>query len=355
MARVTSYDSGYVSGQLSLYPETFDSRTQLYEARNNVETRLKQSLTYNGKVVIVDDNSEFPANGILRIGPPPGEPGAAEMVYYSSKTSGVFRGLYRGFAGSRQNPWPRGSHVTQAVFAEHHNAVKDAVINIETNIGTRKLPDPLSLNGILKTQETRFLAPRAVFRAYPTQSLPGTSIRFHNFSTGPLVRFLWDFGDGTTSVDKSPVHIYQNEGLYTVKLNIITSLGAQGIAEKVGYINISNNNIQPFFYVEPYINGTTSGVSLETAVSLGDPALATEFFYMDQTDGNVSQRYWVFDGAGTHDGMHLENNTLNLYDPNIHYTTYTYDKPGTYQPSLLVLFENQQLQRAFLKDRIVVT
>ena len=51
----------------------------------------------------------------------------------------------------------------------------------------------------------------------------------------------------------------------------------------------------------------------------------------------------------------LENNTLAVYDPNVHFTSFVYDKPDSYQPSLLVLFENQQLQRAFLTDRIVVT
>lgn len=355
MAKVTSYDTGYTTGQLSLFPEALDSRSQLYEAKNNVEARLTQSLTYNGKSVIVDGNDDFPSSGILRIGPPPGSPGASEMVYYASKSTGVFRNLTRGFAGSRQNPWPMGSHVTLSVFAEHHNSIKDAVINVETNLGVRDLPTPASLNGILKAQETRFLAPRAIFRAYPTRAVPGTAVRFQNFSTGPLVRFLWDFGDGTTSVEKSPLHVYQNEGSYTVKLNIITALGAQGIAEKVGYINISQNNIRPFFYVQPYINGVTTGMSLQTATSLGDPSLATEFFFMDQTDGNISQRYWIFDGDGTHDGERLENNTLAVYDPNVHFTSFVYDKPDSYQPSLLVLFENQQLQRAFLTDRIVVT
>lgn len=352
--RVSSYDLGYVGGQLSVYPEAIDSRYQLYEAGNNLETKLAQSLTFTGKMILVENNDGFPSSGILRIGPPPGEIGHSEMVYYDSKSKGVFKNLIRGFAGSRQNPWPLGSWVTQSVFAEHHNSVKDAVIKIETNLGLRDLPEPASLNGILKAQETRFYAPRAIFRAYPTKGKPGAKIRFQNFSTGPLLRCLWDFGDGTTSVEKNPMHVYGQEGSYTVKLNIITFLGAQGVATKNGYINISENYIDPFFYVLPMTNGITEGVSQETANSLGDPSLATKFKFVDQTDGNISQRYWVFDGDGLHDGAPLENNTLNVTDPNVHTTTFVYDKPGTYSPSLLILFENQSLERAFLKDSIVV-
>ena len=353
--RVSSYDTGYVGGQLSLYPEALDSRYQLYEAKNNVETRLLQSVNYNSKYIIVEDNSQFPDSGILRIGPPPGQTGMAEMVYYDSKTTGVFKELVRGFAGSRRNPWPQGSYVTQAVFAEHHNALKDALINMEVNLGLADQPEITSLNGILKYQETRFLAPRAVFRAYPTRAVPGTRIRFQNFSTGPLIRYLWDFGDGSTSVERSPEHVYRSEGSYTVTLNIISQLGAQGISTKNGYINISENNIRPFFYVTPYYNGVTEGISLQTAQSLGDESLATNFNFVDQTDGNVSTRYWIFDGNGTSDGETLENNTLTVSDPNVHYARYVYIKPGNYQPSLLILFENQQLERSFLKERIVVT
>jgi len=352
VTRISSKDSGYTVGDLSVFPLALDNRYQLYEAKNNAETKLKQTLTYNGHYVVVENNDKFPSNGILRVGPPPGQAGAAEMIYYDKKSNGIFKDLIRGFAGSRQNPWPSGSFVTNAVFAEHHNATKDALINIETNLGIEVLPSTDTLNWILKNQENKFLAPRALFRAQPIKGPPGTKVRFQNFSTGPLVRYLWDFGDGTTSVERSPVHIYQKEGTYTVKLNIITALGAQGVAEKIGYIIISESERPPFFYVLP---DATPPCSLDYATNvLGDPALATTFTFMDQTDGNIVQRYWVFDGAGTHNGNPVEGNTLAIYDPNVHYTSYVYDVGGTYQPSLLILFENQKLQRAFLQDKLTV-
>lgn len=351
MARISSQDDGYVVGQLSVYPEALDSVYQLYKATNNSETTLKQSLTYAGKYIIVEDNSSFPDNGILRIGPPPGQEGVAELVYYDLKTDGVFKNISRGFAGSRQNPWPVGSYVTNGVCSQYHNSVKDAIIQIETNLGILERPEETSLNGILKLQENRFLAPRPLFRAFPIKGAPKLKVRFQNFSSGPLIRYLWDFGDGTTSVEKSPVHIYQKEGIYSVTLNVITSLGAQGVITKSNYITVDDEAKQPFFYNTPI-----EGVSKKTAEENPDdyPDGPTTFTFIDQTDGEIIQRYWIFDGPGSHDGMDVPTQSIPEYNSNKHTTTYVYDLPGEYQPSLLILFESQQLKRAFLNSKITV-
>jgi PKD repeat protein len=343
ISKIASTDLGYTTGQLSLYPEAKDSKTTLYEASNNATTNLKQSLTYAGKYLIVDDNSMFPNQGLLRIGSPPGQTGPGEIIYYGTKTNGLFKDLIRGFAGSRQNPWPVGSKVSNAVFAEHHNAVKDAILNMQQYLGLKDLPSDDSLNGILKAQERRFLAPRALFRAYPTKGPPSLTVRFQNFSTGPLIRYLWDFGDGTTSAEESPNHTYIKEGVYTVKLNVITSLGAQGITTKTNYITVSEEEKQPFFYTTSLV-GTTS----------------TEFNFVDQTDGDIIQRYWIFDGAGeafdpvTQSWIPVTSESVPVFDPNVHTIKFRYQYPGVYQPSLLILFESQNLKRAYLTESITV-
>ena len=43
-------------------------------------------------------------------------------------------------------------------------------------------------------------------------------VKFTNLSSGKAVGYLWDFGDGTTSTEKSPLHVYQKSGTYTAKL-----------------------------------------------------------------------------------------------------------------------------------------
>jgi len=340
--RISASDEGYTTGNLSVFPEALDSFETLYKVSNNAKTRLKQTVSYNGKVIIVDDTTDFPDSGIIRIGS--SESDVYELVYYSKKTSNTFQDLKRGFAGSRQSVWsPANVFVSNSVSADVHNAVKDALINMETDLGILVDPAPASLNGILKYQETRFLAPKPLFRSFPIKGPPPLRVRFQNYTTGHTVRYLWDFGDGGTSLEKSPVHTYVTEGKYTVRLNVITSTGAQGIATKRDYIEVNKDEAPPFFYVE----SVASPYSSETAAKMtddGSPTIPKEFIFVDQTDGDIVQRNWIY-GDGT---FYSEE------DPDIHTATHTFNKPGNYLVSLLVIFSNGRPKRMELPELLSV-
>ncbi|MEL6141031.1 MAG: PKD domain-containing protein, partial [Bacteroidota bacterium] len=62
------------------------------------------------------------------------------------------------------------------------------------------------------------------------------TVTFLNSSTSnaQIVRYFWDFGDGTTSTEDGPLHDFVNAGFYTVTLTIFagncTSTTSQGIA-----------------------------------------------------------------------------------------------------------------------------
>lgn len=345
--RLSTLDDAYLTGDLSVFPSSIDSKTELYEVKNNAETNLRSSLPYNGKFIVVDSTSSFPDQGIIRVGAGVGSSLPAELVYYGSKTNNTFKNLTRGFAGSRQNQWPVGSWVTNAVTAEPHNAVKDAILNIESKVGIKNNPATGSLNARLKNLEAKYLAPKASFRAYPKSGKVGTSVRFQTFCEGDIIRYLWDLGDGTQTTEQNPSHVYLAEGLYTVKLNIITSTGAQGIYTKSNYITISNDEVDGFFYTKlkrnpfPY---ETLPLSSETANL--ESKLPGTFRFIDQTDGDIKARYWIFgDGSSTI----IEN------DPNQHETTHVYEKPGEYLPSLLITFADERVRRTFLSNSLVVT
>lgn len=321
--RVSSMDAGYRAGDLSLFPSAIDDRVSLYEAANNAETVLRTGLPFNGRKIIVEDTSSFPEKGLVRVGPKSGG-GDAELIYYGSKTQGSFDDLQRGFAGSRQNQWPSGSSATNSVAAEPHNAVKDALIKIEQTLGLRNSPAAGTVNRRLKDQELKFLSPKASFRAFPRTVLPGKTVRFQSFSEGDIVRYFWDFGDGSQSLERNPVHSYASEGVYTVKLHLITSLGAQNIATKNNYVKVSYDEQPSFFYVKN-ISGR-------------------KYLFMDQTDGDIKQRFWVF-GDGS--------NYVEL-NPNRHFVEYEYSAPGTYEPSLLIVFSSDNIKRVFLNRSLGV-
>ena len=88
--RISSLDSGYISGDLSLFPEILDDSEILYKATNHSKTKLKQPIGFNSEIVIVEDTTGFPSNGIIRIGPDIGVAGQFEMIYYGKKTKNTY-------------------------------------------------------------------------------------------------------------------------------------------------------------------------------------------------------------------------------------------------------------------------
>lgn len=57
-----------------------------------------------------------------------------------------------------------------------------------------------------------------------TRVLPFT-VQFTDTSVGSGNTYLWDFGDGSTSTDQNPTHIYRYYGEYVVSLTVENSLG----------------------------------------------------------------------------------------------------------------------------------
>lgn len=57
--------------------------------------------------------------------------------------------------------------------------------------------------------------------------LVNMDIEFINNSSGNILSYFWDFGDGNASMEESPVHRYQEEGTYTVTLRAYDLYGCE--------------------------------------------------------------------------------------------------------------------------------
>jgi gliding motility-associated-like protein len=90
-----------------------------------------------------------------------------------------------------------------------------------------------------KTKALVISKPVAAFKA-DTLSCTSKAINFTNSSSGPSLTYAWDFGDGTTSTQKSPVHLYPVEGIYSVSLSIIDKYGCSSAVSKPAYVHIGN-------------------------------------------------------------------------------------------------------------------
>ncbi len=101
------------------------------------------------------------------------------------------------------------------------------------------------------TVEVLNLPPEANFSFSPENPATSDTIQFTDGSTdsdGSVVNWTWDFGDGTTSDEENPQHIYHESGIYAVTLTVTDDSGEKSTAT----VKITVSNALPtaeFFFI----------------------------------------------------------------------------------------------------------
>jgi len=67
--------------------------------------------------------------------------------------------------------------------------------------------------------------PAAAFRATPRVGDSPLAVQFTDTSTGAPRAWRWTFGDGTSSTERNPLHIYREAGSYTIGLRVTNDAG----------------------------------------------------------------------------------------------------------------------------------
>jgi PKD repeat protein len=125
-----------------------------------------------------------------------------------------------------------------------------------------------------------------------------TSIYVNNTSN-----WNWTFGDGGTSAEQNPVHIYNNKGVYNVTLEVSNEWG-------------NTSSIRAF-----YINVTSSSMIANFTANVTSGPTPLTVHFTDTSTGNPTNRTWTFG----------DNATSTDQNP-----THTYTAPGTYTVNLTV-------------------
>jgi PKD repeat protein len=120
------------------------------------------------------------------------------------------------------------------------------------------------------------LAPVAQFDAHYAFATVPTKVIFVDNSLGSTpMTYQWDFGDGSTSTEQNPSHMYTKRGMYTAKLTVTNEFGTSTEIKK-NYISIGMGPIADF---------TASPTS-------GNVPLSVQF--TDKSQGQVASWQWDF-------------------------------------------------------------
>ena len=112
----------------------------------------------------------------------------------------------------------------------------------------------------------------------------GTNVSFSPIYAGSGNSYLWDFGDGTTSSLKNPVHNYTNTGIYKVCLqvndlvnnsvaNVCRNIATAGYAGCVTNFTVSNptNNPNPLKYSTAVVSWTNNSGVIYSSDKISQP------------------------------------------------------------------------------------
>lgn len=145
--------------------------------------------------------------------------------------------------------------------------------------------------------------PEADFTCSDLQPLLETEVTFTDTSQpghAAIASWFWEFGDGATSTDQHPAHVYHAAGPMTVSLTVTDDEGTSDTETRTAYLTVRGNPPQASFEASrPW------GVTID------------EFEFNNTSDegtGNVTYHWQFGDGAESSE----ENPTHTYADPGIY-------------------------------------
>ncbi len=118
--------------------------------------------------------------------------------------------------------WDFGDGSTSAVQNPTHTYTKPGTYSVTLSSTNEFGTGQIIRSGLI----TAGTIPKAEFAVEPQEGDPPLTVHFHDFSSGIPLAWLWDFGDGTTSTEKDPVHTYSSAGRYAITLHVANAFGS---------------------------------------------------------------------------------------------------------------------------------
>jgi PKD repeat protein len=160
--------------------------------------------------------------------------------------------------------WDFGDGATSAEQNPQHTYTTLGVYTVSLTASNANGQDTTAKVGYIVTT----LAPVADFTADRQQGKAPFIVQFKDISTGNPTKWSWDFGDGTSSSEQNPRHIYLREGAYDVSLTATNEYGSDTMF-KSG--NAAPAAAQPAVTTTPAIAQTTVAAVSDTPAAPAAP------------------------------------------------------------------------------------
>lgn len=148
-------------------------------------------------------------------------------------------------------------------------------------------------------------------------ALPAT-IQFNNQTIG-ATSFIWNFGDGTTSTDSLPTHIYTKGGFYNVSLIAFNGKGCSDTLMKNDIVKVGPPEILGFSNLP--VNGCAPKTIYPKAnIHSAEPIVKYEWNFGDSSTSTLPNPSHTYEKGGTY------NVTLTIYTSSGCTQTYTMNK-----------------------------
>lgn len=133
--------------------------------------------------------------------------------------------------------------------------------------------------------EPKVSGPTSDFTFDMVDNIVPVTVNFSNKSTNSS-SYLWDFGDGVNTADKTPSHLYTVAGDYNVTLVAFSNLGADSITKTLTFINPPIN----IFLIQG--GGGAGGIDFRDPISKMKSVLGNAD--EEQRVANGGRYYWIF-------------------------------------------------------------
>ena len=249
------------------FPTSIDGDGTLFLVHDSLRVTLSADYNPGDKsIFIFGDNeiiSRFPESGFITLTEQCSDADVRAITfYYGSRTVVSFDNLellpcFTDVAKPRDI-----THVTMNVMAEHHNALKNAIIAIEQTAGKKGEIAQQPLTGTMEARINYLrkiaLVPKAWFTSNTKIGLIPLTVEFKDLSfrlgtdgTSGVISYIWDFGDNTgpsivtVSTTDGPISqsnvlvqdldggtvskVYSRPGIYDVSLTVTNDFGSDTV------------------------------------------------------------------------------------------------------------------------------